>query len=587
MSKSGTDIPFTPSQQALLVGQMLAPQSTLYNMIMTFEIEADIDEQAFSAAFQDLVNDVDAMRITIQYFDGYTAQNARQIIQTNIDYTLELIDFSSSSDPDKHLETWLSTRTQKILDLSVCLFDTALIKLDTNKYIWYFNQHHLATDGWSLKLVFDYLSLAYLRHSSAEQQAKSSDLLEHKRFPYTFADYAHSVDEQGKDTSERALKNRKRSEAYWQQRLDKPFTPNTFYRQASNKNHDSSMFSASSYKSTRSLCAFGKDRSHEFRALSISEEFAAFSPDLGQMQLFATILIACLYRLNGGERQALGTPYHGRVKRNHKSTPGVFINVFPLHIDIAEGETFVSLYEKLARSNQGLLLNSLPGTSKVAKENSFDVLFNFINAKFGEFAGNQTYADFVHAGESDHAHKLRVLVHDFDNTGAFKLLFDTNDSYFSQTDVKELQRHFLILSDALIADPHQAIAKPALIPSLDAQSIANDKHVKKHGHTVLQYIQQATHESKLRKQRYSQEHEHIQSRDAIALCQYEGSQHEGSQHGDGQYEDEQQAYTITYAELEKITDDIASNLLMRFEHLVGQEPLAGIEPSAGKEPSAG
>ena len=52
-------------------------------------------------------------------------------------------------------------RSTDRLDLETCLFDSALLKLAPDTFVWYLNQHHLITDNWSVSLLYRQLQDYY------------------------------------------------------------------------------------------------------------------------------------------------------------------------------------------------------------------------------------------------------------------------------------------------------------------------------------------------------------------------------------------------------------------------------------------
>ena len=72
-----------------------------------------------------------------------------------------LLDLRQLPDPEAELAAWVAGRKGRALDLAEQLFDTALIQLADDQFVWYLNQHHLITDGWSTALVYQTMSHYY------------------------------------------------------------------------------------------------------------------------------------------------------------------------------------------------------------------------------------------------------------------------------------------------------------------------------------------------------------------------------------------------------------------------------------------
>ena len=134
----------TQSQTLIWAGQLLNPEVPLYNMALTFELNGEIDSSHFQAAFDKLVEGTDALRTTFSNKNGMP----KQLVLSKINASTEFIDWAERSIDSQNLEDYLSERSQRNFDLTEVLFDSVLIKTKEDCYTWYFNQHHLITDGW-------------------------------------------------------------------------------------------------------------------------------------------------------------------------------------------------------------------------------------------------------------------------------------------------------------------------------------------------------------------------------------------------------------------------------------------------------
>ena len=133
----------TQSQLLIWTGQQLSPNVPLYNSVFTFELSGKIHVSHFQTAFQILIDKSDSMRTVFESID--------EIPQTklldSVSYKVELLDFSNEKNPNEHFKFWLNERKKINFDLTKPLFDSVLIKIQQNKYQWYFNQHHLICDA--------------------------------------------------------------------------------------------------------------------------------------------------------------------------------------------------------------------------------------------------------------------------------------------------------------------------------------------------------------------------------------------------------------------------------------------------------
>ena len=130
----------TQNQYLMWLGQKVDPDIPLYNMVLTFTIQGEINPVIFQQAFQALVDQTDVMRLVIGDSEGSDSSERDKGIEghsgtiiNSMEYNVELLDFSEKFDPRTELGKWQSERATQNFDLSQCLFDSALIKTADNE----------------------------------------------------------------------------------------------------------------------------------------------------------------------------------------------------------------------------------------------------------------------------------------------------------------------------------------------------------------------------------------------------------------------------------------------------------------------
>ncbi|MEO0803877.1 MAG: amino acid adenylation domain-containing protein, partial [Cyanobacteria bacterium J06642_2] len=435
----------TMAQLLLWLGQKLNPEAPLYNMVFSFTISGEINFECFRQAFQTLLDRADILRATVTELDGIPYQK----VQPTLEYALPLVDFSAQLDPDADAKHWLDERREYQFDLQVKAFDSALLKLASNQYIWYFNQHHLITDNWSLSVAYRYLQDFYAR-------ALSGTLADAPNLP-TYQDYA-SIERDRRQTN-----GYQKAIAHWQQKLAELPESIPLYGRTS---------SIISTRTQRNCLDLGLERSRALKALAVSPIARSLSPHLSQFNLFLTVLFAYLYRVSGNTRLAIASPAHNRPTPTLKETLGVFIELFPLQIDIEPEETFASLLKKVERESGHFLRYAQPGTSQFALDRDVNIVLNYINVSFSDFHGMPVQTEWIHSGYGDSQHALRLQVYDFDDSGIFQLAFDFNRNLLSDRLQQRAIFHFQLLLDALLANLDRRIDDVALLDREELQQLS-------------------------------------------------------------------------------------------------------------------
>lgn len=419
------EVELTHAQTLFWAGQQLDPKTPFYNMAVSIAIHGELDPVRFERALRAVIGSSDALMTIFDEVRGLP----RGRVNKSHSWRMERVDFCLEDDPQRAAEEWAGRRCRRIFALNQFLFDTALIKVDEERYIWYLNQHHLVTDAWSTAVLFKRVSQAYVDGDFSIHLPK-------------FSDYAAF------ELGSRKSKGNLEIKDFW--------TAKTRNRSAAPRLYGH-RGSGGSTESERIRICLGTFRSNRIRAIAMEEEIRCLTPHLTLFNLFSMLLFGYLYRISGQRDLTVSAPAHNRPTLQFKETIGLFIELFPLIADIEEGETFQSLYEKLKVESADFLRNARPGCSHSDYNRSCNVVLNYINAEFGAFAGMSTKTNWLHTGHSDRGHHLRLLVYDFDAASEFVLEFDASCQVFGKGMRSRMHEHFLSIVDAFLDDRYSLI----------------------------------------------------------------------------------------------------------------------------------
>ena len=434
----------TQSQLLFWAGQQLNPASPLYNMTLSFDLKGAIDPAHFQSAFQTLIDQTDALRTVFEEQEN----TPKQRILSTLVYPMEVLDVSDTPEPAVTYREWAKQRSQRPFDLSACTFDAVLVKLAADRYAWFFNQHHLTTDAWSVSVL--YKQLARLYQNSLEGNSQTIPTLP------SFTNYVDF------EKAVRANPDKAALHEYWNKKAAQLPPLPRLYGQKKSKTS----------ASERIFLNLGKERSERLRTLVQEKELRSWTQHMSLFQVFATTLFSLLYRVSGQKKLAIGTPAHNRPTADFKETPGVFINVLPMIAEVAEDDDFLSLFQKVRNEAFEFLRYAEPGTGNPQLSRGFNVVLNYIHATFSDFNTIPMTSEWVHPGHCDPQHHLRLQVHDFDNSGAIELNFDLNTDIFDETQQETVPAHFLQLLDAFIADYSQKVAAVPLVSKQELEQQA-------------------------------------------------------------------------------------------------------------------
>ena len=413
------------SHQQLLMwtGQQLDSQQPIYNMGFWIEIPAPIDGDAFKTAFNQVVSQSTSHRSVIRLHQGIP----RWHLLREINHQIEVLDFSKQPEARSASQKWCEQRVRRMMDLSQCLFDTALHRLGENSYAWFINHHHLISDAWSSTQLLRLQSEAYLALLNGEEMPK-------------VIEEVSGECESLFGTTKSAANDEACLVAFFGQ------------QQSSNRG------SSASERLTVLSAEDGLQR--QLDGLVESEWARSFSSDLSRFNIMLTLLVTLLNRISGQSDICVGVPFHNRLNPEQKRSLGLFITLHPILVHVDNKETFQSLFEKVKTETTNYLKEATSGTKpEVAR--GFNAIFNFINASFGSFAGAEVNARWLHPGCHDREHALRMHVEKFGNESRIK--FDLNDQVFDREHKKDVVSFFRKLIDCVAADWEKPLAQIQLV----------------------------------------------------------------------------------------------------------------------------
>lgn len=420
----------TDSQMKIWSGQLMNPDKPLYNMAFTFKIKGEINVARFKEAFQRVVDEYDVLRVTIGIENNLPKQHFRPSLKS----TLKYMDLSRSSFPENYVKASIEEDKKRIFEPGEILYKTALFKLESNLYIWYINQHHLITDGWSVAQLYKKMSLYY-------QQLVDGMAIEDADIP-TYESHSNlSVQEASSSAA-----------SFWKKRLD---VFNGLPALYGNKNLTNSS------DSTRYTFTLGKERTERLKEFCTDPDIKAWTVDLALNNVFLAAISILIHKVSGQEQFAVGVPSHYRFNPKSKETLGLYMGLLPVFTSISSTDSLLAAFHKTRDESFEVLKNSSNARPSAELLKTFNAVLNFIPQQFSDFAGFPMSSEWVHPEHHDAGHHLRLQIQDFDNQGDLKLQFDLNNEVFDPTLADRLPQQFIKILDAFIE------SKNLLIEDLD------------------------------------------------------------------------------------------------------------------------
>ena len=415
------------SQQLLIwLGQKMQPDQPMFNVAFEFTFHQKLDATQFKIAFNRLLQTHQSLRTVFDEQKDKPVQYVKEF-QPEI---LEVIDAENVSDYE--LKNLLEQRVQKNFNLAEKCFDSILIQRK-NESIWFFNVHHIITDAWSFTLYFNDLKSFYFNEKAESRTA-------------WFVDY---IAFEKNENNEKSIK-------HWEKKSDPSKRIELFPHQACKES-----------TCTREHIDLGESLTKNFLTLAEHQDFKSLTKELALYQLFMTAIFSVVYKISSKSDLRIGTPLHSRVKPVFNNTTGLFLEFYPVNINVGTNESFQTLHSKVQAEVFDLLKFAKPGATNAKIRSGFNIILNFLNQSFGSFNDIKFHSKWMNNGYIDQMDQVRVQVHDFNGTGNIHLCIDFNDQYFSTKNRKDFITYFKTTLDEFTTNPEHDLNQLQLTPEIE------------------------------------------------------------------------------------------------------------------------
>jgi len=444
--------PLTLAQQQIWAGQQLDPGSPLYNMALSVEFTEQLDIDRFSTCWDLLQRKYPSIASSVTTENG----NYLQII-CDQPVAIKLIDCSENTLENARTIAHKAMQSDAELPfkLNSVLTESKLFKLSDSRFAWYLKQHHINTDAWSFKLLWEQLYSLYNNFDSSDSTCNQ------------FEDYAIELEPSAvSETSPNYL-----SQQY-------SATPLCFFGQTSGLQQNGDIPATSAI---RVPIKTDERWSDKLGTLCEEPEIKSFNPALSQSVALLSLMFVYLHRLSGERLLTIGLPNPNRHNKRFINTPGLFVEVLPITLELDAKDSF----SKVCTNVRDTLINHIKqlsnGNSKTTNATPINAIFNFVNASFATFDQSDLCVSWFHSMHADRQHLLRLQITDWTKSGHLSLDIDLNERTFDSTQRSNAVTYWNTLFDAMCSDLSVAIGsvpivtntQPVIIDSKFHQNIAD------------------------------------------------------------------------------------------------------------------
>ena len=174
--------PLSFGQQRLWFLEQLEPGSAVYNIGLTFHFNGVLDTSALEKSFGEIIKRHEVLRTRFLHSEGEPVQ----AVFACDDFRLDIADLSVYPESERELEAKrrAEAEIQRPFDLSCGpLLRAALLRLAEEEHVLILTLHHIASDAWSLGILFRELTAFYSALSTGRPAVLPG-------LPVQYADYA-------------------------------------------------------------------------------------------------------------------------------------------------------------------------------------------------------------------------------------------------------------------------------------------------------------------------------------------------------------------------------------------------------------
>ncbi|WP_046758935.1 non-ribosomal peptide synthetase, partial [Kordia jejudonensis] len=413
------------SQSRLWITIQHHKDTLAYNMPAAIYIDEKIDTNAFELAIKQTIQKHEILR-TIFKPDATGTVKQWILPAETIQFKLAYHDVRNTNQQEAAITAFLKEKFQEQFNLEIGpLLKAGCIQLQDEKYILYFNMHHIITDGWSMQVLQQEVFSRYKNPDSAETKLR----IQYK----DFAAWEHEKMANGHYNSHKQ---------YWLDSFaeEAPLLNLPTHKQrpeikGNNGNNISKQLSANLTKQLRK----------HVQEAGVS----VFTGMMASLKLMLSIY-------SGVKDITVGTPIAGRDHADLEHQIGFYVNMLPLRTKIATGETFSSFLQKEkevyfnaieAPFPFNTLVEELQHTRDISRNPLFDVSLTYYGRQDTDLE-KQEVPFLKQLQNKAVRYDIEFHVREYEDVLQVEIIYDT-EIYEAEMLTRFLENYTLFLTEAL------------------------------------------------------------------------------------------------------------------------------------------
>lgn len=417
--------PLSSAQKRLWILSQFEAGSIAYNMPNTISLDGEYDLESFKKAVESTLDRHEVLR-TVFKLNEEGEVNQWVLSREDSGFEIEDIDFSQNNDAIASAQELIGEDSFGEFDLeNGPLLRAKLIKVEKDKFLFYYNMHHIVSDGWSVNVLINDVLAFYDAYSKGIQPELGT-------LPIQYKDYAHWQSDQMNTGAFGVHKS------FWLNQFSDEVTVLELPMQKARPRMKSS--------NGKGVSGYlDSDATDKLKSLTQKSGGSLFMGVMAAVKAF-------LYRYSGEGDIIVGTPVAGRNHADLEAQIGFYVNMLPIRTAITKEDGMAALMKKtVANVSEGLKHQSYPFDSLVEeldmhRDATRNPLFNFsltfdnISDGSDETLSEQELTEITIEDDLTIRFDLEFHIHEVGNNLALRIIY--NQDLYDGKDIYRFLEHF-------------------------------------------------------------------------------------------------------------------------------------------------
>jgi amino acid adenylation domain-containing protein len=160
--------PLSSAQRRLWILSQIDEGSVAYHLPGAYKFEGDLDKELLNRSLNDLIDRHEILRTVFRRnTDGEIAQYILPL--SSLNFKLEYIDYRDRQDAAERIKKDMKEGSTRPFDLTEWpLLRATLYEIRNKQYVFFYNMHHIISDGWSMALLIKEMLITYNSYARSE-----------------------------------------------------------------------------------------------------------------------------------------------------------------------------------------------------------------------------------------------------------------------------------------------------------------------------------------------------------------------------------------------------------------------------------